>query len=156
MYILSKTKPVEYAILLGIWESSVRATHKFLREEDIVFYKNMISEEQVFCHVDVTTVRNADNEILGFTGTAEDKLEMLFIKPHLRGTGMGKLLLQHALANLGVRKVDVNEQNESGLSFYEHFGFVVMSRSAVDATGKPFPILHLQLTGGHVTGERTI
>lgn len=78
-------------------------------------------------------------------GISEGNLEMLFIDSSSIGQGIGKLLLLHAITNLNISKVDVNEQNEQALKFYEHFGFKVISRSELDWTGKPYPILHMQL-----------
>ena len=40
---------------------------------------------------------------------------------------------------------DVNEQNGQACRFYQHLVFQVVSRDETDPTGKPFPILHLQL-----------
>ena len=42
-------------------------------------------------------------------------------------------------------KVDVNEQNEQAIGFYQHYGFKTISRSELDGTGKPYPILHMEL-----------
>jgi len=39
----------------------------------------------------------------------------------------------------------LNEQNEQSLAFYLRLGFKVEGRSEVDSTGKPFPLLHMQL-----------
>ena len=70
---------------------------------------------------------------------------MLFIDADARGQGIGKKLLKFAFANLGAKYVDVNEQNELGVGFYEHMGFIQASRSEHDEQGRPFPILHLEL-----------
>lgn len=45
----------------------------------------------------------------------------------------------------GCRLVDVNEQNPDALSFYRKRGFSVISRDETDESGRPFPILHLEL-----------
>jgi putative acetyltransferase len=145
MYKLDNPTKSEYPVLLQIWENSVRATHHFLSEDDIAFYKRILQEKQVFDLVHLTVIRNADNVILGFMGVADEKLEMLFIQPEARGMGIGKTLLKHGVAALNIRKVDVNEQNEPAIQFYKHFGFQVISRSERDEMGKPFPILHMQL-----------
>ena len=69
---------------------------------------------------------------------------MLFVAAAHRGRGLGGDLLYEAIRR-GARRVDVNEQNEQGLGFYLHAGFEVAGRSASDALGLPFPILHLKL-----------
>ena len=145
MYKLDTPNKAEYNTLLEIWESSVRATHHFLKEEDIQFFKKIIQEKDVFSHVELSCVRDLKNNMLGFMGVSGENLEMIFIDAGFIGKGIGKMLLLHAIENLNIRKVDVNEQNESALKFYEHFGFKVISRSELDGTGKPYPILHMQL-----------
>ena len=145
MYKLDTPNKAEYNTLLEIWESSVRATHHFLKEEDIQFFKKIIQEKDVFSHVELSCVRDLKNNMLGFMGVSGENLEMIFIDAGFIGKGIGKMLLLHAIENLNIRKVDVNEQNESALKFYEHFGFKIISRSELDGTGKPYPILHMQL-----------
>lgn len=90
-------------------------------------------------------VKNNQGAILGFLGIAEKNIEMLFISPENRGQGIGKLLLNYAVKEQGAKKVDVNEQNLQAVGFYEHLGFKVKSRSAIDGMGKPYPLLHMEL-----------
>jgi putative acetyltransferase len=144
-YTISNVNPDELDILLDIWESSVRATHHFLKEEDILFFKQTIHEHKYFELVELVCVRNEDNKILGFMGTHDDSLEMLFVHPDYIGTGIGKALIEYALIKVKITKVDVNEQNERACQFYLHHGFRVISRDELDGTGKPFPILHMAL-----------
>jgi len=145
MYHTGTVQRSEYPILLQIWESSVRATHHFLREGDIEIFKDFIREKDVFSRVNLVCVRDEHNHITGFMGTAGDSLEMLFIDAAYRSQGIGKMLLLHAINNLHTRKVDVNEQNEQAIKFYERYGFKTMSRSETDGMGKPYPILHMEL-----------
>jgi putative acetyltransferase len=145
MYKLDIPQKSEFPILLDIWESSVRATHHFLKKDDIEIFKKIIREKEIFNHVSLTCARDSNNSILGFMGISGDNLEMLFIDAGYIGKGVGKILLQYAISNLHITKVDVNEQNEQALKFYEYFGFKVITRSELDGTGKPYPILHMQL-----------
>lgn len=133
-----------YAEMLDVWENSVRATHEFLTEDDIEFFKPIIIE-QAFPAVTLRCVKNEDGAIQGFVGVHEAKIEMLFILNEARGQGLGKVLLQYAIEQLGANKVDVNEQNPQAVDFYKHMGFKIESRSPLDDMGKPFPILHLAL-----------
>lgn len=136
--------PSDYPEIVVVWEASVKATHHFLAEEDLLFYRQAIATQylpsgmlQLFC------IRLEDGCIAGFTGLSDDGIEMLFIRPDLRGTGIGKALLHYAVADQGKKKVDVNEQNTQALGFYEHYGFHVTGRSELDGSGKPYPILHM-------------
>jgi len=90
-------------------------------------------------------VRDEKGQIVGFVGVVEDKVEMLFIHPQWRGQGIGRRLLEYAIKALGSTKVDVNEQNQQAVGFYQRMGFEVEGRSELDGSGKPFPLLHMQL-----------
>lgn len=139
--IINKT---EYKEVVRVWEASVRATHHFLKEEDITYFKPLILNTYLDA-VDLRCVRNSEDKIIGFIGVAEGNLEMLFIDPGYRGQGIGKLLLSYAIENLNVTKVDVNEQNEQAVGFYQYCGFKIIGRSALDGTGKPYPMLHMKM-----------
>jgi putative acetyltransferase len=145
MYTLNVPQKNEYPALLSVWESSVIATHHFVSREDLQFFKNIIQEKKVFDHLDLTVARDANDHIIGIMGVVEDDLSMLFVDAEYIGKGVGKLLLSYAIDQLRVKKVDVNEQNELALKFYESFGFKTVSRSEMDDNGKPYPILHMQM-----------
>ncbi|WP_339711732.1 GNAT family N-acetyltransferase [uncultured Kriegella sp.] len=134
----------EYQEVVSVWESSVRATHHFLKEEDIEYFKPLILNTYLDA-VELRCVRNNENKIVGFLGAAEQSLEMLFIDPEHRGKKIGKTLLDYSIDNLNVTKVDVNEQNEQAVGFYKHCGFQVVDRSELDSSGKPYPTLHMKL-----------
>jgi len=86
-----------------------------------------------------------DNSILGFIGTDKESVEMLFGEASQRGKGIGKKLLLYAFENIGITKVDVNQDNHQAVAFYKHFGFETKTVSEVDGFGKPYPILHMEL-----------
>jgi putative acetyltransferase len=126
-----------------LWERSVRATHHFLREEDIKFFKPLV-RSQYLGMVKLYCIRDKDR-IKGFLGLSDDKIEMLFIDPEYRGKGIGGQLLKFAIEQQAYSKVDVNEQNTEALAFYKRYGFEVVGRTDKDATGRDYPILNLAL-----------
>jgi len=145
---IEKATTSDYSELITIWEASVRATHHFLPESDILYFKPLILEKY-FDAVSLFCVRNETKKITGFLGTSDDKIEMLFIDPEVRGRGIGKTLTEFAIHQLNISKVDVNEQNEQAVGFYLKMGFTVVNRLPVDSLGKPYPILEMELIGNH-------
>lgn len=141
---IERAEKEDYPQLIEIWESSVRATHDFLAERDLVELRPLVLE-QYFQAVDLSVARNSDGELLGFCGVSDGNIEMLFVAPKMRGKGVGTLLARHATNVLGATRVDVNEQNGQALGFYKHLGFEVTGRSPLDGQGKPYPLLHMQL-----------
>lgn len=141
---IDRLGPEDADTLVGVWEASARATHHFLSEADYEFLKplvlpGLLGLQQLF------GARTADGKLVGFVGVDDDKMEALFVHPDWFRTGVGRLLADHAVTQLGARTVDVNEQNEQALSFYLHLGFRQYGRSEVDGQGKPFPLIHLRL-----------
>lgn len=142
---LDKGTETEYNACIDIWELSVRATHSFLSEKDINYFKPLILKEflpavQLYC------IKNKNSEVVGFMGIADRKVEMLFVLPEYFRKGIGTQLMQYALTELNINSVDVNEQNDSAYRFYLKLGFKVFKRSEVDDMGKPYPILHLKIS----------
>ena len=126
---LRTARPSDFAAITEVWHASVSATHDFLPRAYIGELRPRILHEWLPA-VGVTVYTDAGGHILGFSGVAEAKLEMLFVLPSARGQGVGKALLDHAVAHQGVRQVDVNEQNDQAVGFYRHAGFAVIGRSA--------------------------
>ena len=91
-------------------------------------------------------LRGSTGRSAAFLGLSEDNIEMLFVHPDEQGRGYGKCLIDFAVLEKRIYKVDVNEQNEKAFHFYQNRGFEVVGRDAVDGMGKPFPILHMQLS----------
>ena len=137
------TTPADFPEITEVWEASVRATHHFLEEKDIQYFKPLILNEYLY-HVRLFCVRNEQKQITGFLGLSDDKIEMLFLHPSVCGQGIGRMLVNYAISEHNIQKVDVNEQNEQAVGFYKHMGFEVVDRSPVDGLGKPFPILFMQ------------
>ena len=130
--------------ILDTWESSVRATHNFLSEDDIISIKPQVVEGVKYVS-NLLCVRDKKDVIQAFMGIHDFKIEMLFVSNESRGNGIGKKLVEYAIEVLNANYVDVNEQNPQALGFYEHMGFKVFKKSALDEQGNPFPILHMKL-----------
>ena len=129
--------------LLEVWESSVRATHLFLREGDVDYLRPFV--KQGIQEVPLLFYAEEKGAPCAFLGMEGDSIEMLFVAAEARGRGIGSALMRQALA-LGASRVDVNEQNPQALGFYRRFGFEVESRDAMDSLGLPYPILHCALS----------
>lgn len=141
---IARVEPEDFDPLVELWEASVRATHDFVTEADIARFTPLVRDAlpQI---PGLACVRGPDGRVCGFVAVADAKVHMLFIDPARRGHGLGRRLLEHAVQVLGASSLDVNEQNEQAVGFYLRLGFEVVGRSAVDDTGKPYPLLHMRL-----------
>ncbi|WP_410879380.1 GNAT family N-acetyltransferase [Myroides sp. DW712] len=132
----------EYPRLVELWESAVLATHDFLKEEDFLYYKANLPTYFGFVRL---WGLELEGKLVGFMGIADQALEMLFIDASIRGKGIGKQLIAFGIQEQGVTTVEVNEQNDQAVGFYQHMGFKIKSRSALDGQGKEYPILKMEL-----------
>lgn len=127
--------------LIEVWEKSVRSSHHFLTEDDICYYRIRLKEVYLQA-VALYVIRSS--RIIAFMGLSSDMVEMLFVLPSEKGKGHGIALLEFALHDKHIHKIDVNEDNHEAFSFYKNRGYKVVGRDAVDADGKPYPIIHLE------------
>lgn len=129
--------------LTELWKASVRATHHFLREEDIENLRLYVTEGLANIN-HLYVVFDADVPT-AFIGIQDEKIEMLFVSPQYLRKGIGKQLVDMAVKNHQAVFVDVNEQNLGARAFYGKLGFVELGRTETDSQGNPFPIIALRL-----------
>jgi putative acetyltransferase len=147
-------QPDDRGRMLELWERLVRATHRFLEDSQIVALRPLVAEELASDAVDWWVLEIAAEAPIGFLGFASGTIEALFVDSDHRGKGGGKLLVAHAQdLGAGALAVDVNEQNEAVLGFYEALGFSVAERSPTDAGGRPFPTLHMRRAAPGAPGD---
>ena len=129
--------------LLNVWESSVKATHLFLSDDEIKNIKQYVPRAILEIPILVVAKNEAGNPI-GFMGISDKSLEMLFIEDKSRGFGIGKMLLNYGMENYSVNNLTVNEQNPLAQGFYEHMGFRVYKRTELDEQGNAYPLIYMK------------
>jgi putative acetyltransferase len=153
---------VNFDELVMIWEKAVRATHHFLSESQIAFYRDLV-RHSFLRSVELVLAYDEAGNVAGFIGLQPSggesgenggaavpvepeptKVSMLFVDPLWHGQGTGRALLRFAGEVYGTLDVDVNEQNPGACRFYEKCGFFYRGRSETDEEGNPFPLLHLR------------
>ena len=107
--------PVLIHALLDIWERSVRVTHLFLSDGEIESIKEYVPQALMGVE-NLTVAENEDGRPVAFMGTESGTLEMLFIAPEERGKGLGKRLLRHGIAHLGLYNKSWGKEQKSGQS----------------------------------------
>ena len=129
--------------MLDVWESSVRATHLFLSENEIENIKQYVPQALKEVTYLIIVVNEANNPI-AFMGIENNKLEMLFVSADERGKGIGTQLIQYGIKKYSVNELTVNEQNPNAKRFYKHNGFEVYKRTETDEQGNPYPLLYMK------------
>lgn len=129
--------------LLNIWESSVKATHLFLSDDEIKNIKQYVPRAILEIPI-LVVAKNETGNPIGFMGISDKSLEMLFIEDKSRGFGIGKMLLNYGMENYSVNNLTVNEQTPLAQGFYEHMGFRVYKRTELDEQGNAYPLLYMK------------
>lgn len=137
-----KANQKDYNEILTIWEKSVLATHDFLKDKDREEIKKEIPS--YFDYLDIQLWYEKD-ELIGFSGTNEHHLEMLFLNPDKTSKGYGQAIISSLIKDFNIKTVDVNKDNENATKFYIKSGFHILNQSEIDSSGRPYPILHLKL-----------
>lgn len=133
--------------LLRVWEDSVRATHLFLSDGEIINIREYVPQALTgIAHLIIA--EDDAGEPVAFMGIQEGSLEMLFIENAQRGKGIGRKLLEYGIEKHAVERLAVNEQNPQAKGFYEHMGFAVYKRTDLDELGNPYPLLYMSRTMG--------
>ena len=87
----------DHDALLDIWLRSVRATHRFLTEEDIQMLLPIV-RDAALTQLELWVLCETDGEErrAGFIGLSGPVLEALFIAPEFFRRGGGRQLVEHA------------------------------------------------------------
>lgn len=140
---IKERNPVLIQNLVAVWESSVKATHLFLSDDEIINIKQYVPLA-LNSVPNLVIVENEKGNTVGFMGIVEQMLEMLFVSNENRGQGIGKQLLKYGIENYSINELAVNEQNPLAKGFYEHMGFEVYKRTKLDEQGNPYPLLYME------------
>lgn len=127
--------------LIAIWRRSVDATHDFLSKEYRAELEDLVSAFLPEAPLWVAVTEK--DEPVAFMLLTGEHMDALFVDPTVRGCGVGKLLIEHALTLAPKLTTNVNEQNEQAVGFYKKMGFKVTGSSETDDLGKPYPLLNL-------------
>ncbi|WP_416057234.1 acetyltransferase [Stenotrophomonas maltophilia] len=145
MNTLRLSRATDGEAVVDLWRRAVDATHDFLSAED----RQAIDAEVAgfLPHAPLLLAVDAQDRPQGFMLIDGTHMEALFIDPDVRGQGIGRQLVEHALAQHPQLTTDVNAQNAQAVGFYLRMGFVETGRSALDGQGRPYPLIHLRHDG---------
>lgn len=146
MFDLRPSAPEDAVRVMDIWRKAIDDTHAFLMPDDRAAIERELAA--FFPQVELILAIDPSRRPVGFMYLHEGHMEALFVDPDHHGKGVGRKLVQNALALHPALTTDVNEQNVQAIGFYERIGFKRMGRSERDGQGRPYPLLHLRFQPG--------
>lgn len=124
--------------VVDAWQRASHLAHPFLtpaflaQEAHNVRHIYMVHAE--------TWVAEMAGQVVGFIAliASEDVCEVggLFLDPAFHGQGIGKALMDKAVAEKGPLKVEVFQRNAVGLRFYAAYGFVASDEYFHEGSGQ--------------------
>lgn len=150
MWTIRPSRPEEGARAVEIWRLAVDATHHFLTPDDRQAIEAMVRD--FLPNAPLWLAVDRYDRPAGFMLLDGSHMAALFVDSACHGRGVGRALVDHALARHPGLTTDVNAQNAGAAAFYRRMGFVETGRSPTDEDGRPYPLIHLR-AGAEAAGE---
>jgi putative acetyltransferase len=127
-------RPADEEAVIGVWSRSASIAHPFVEDEGTGWRADEMREVYLV-QADNWVAQTGTGQIVGLLGMLGAEIGGLFVDPPAQGSGIGRLLVEHAARRHGELTVEVYERNERARRFYEHMGFVPVGQRVEDATG---------------------
>ena len=119
---IRKFKNDDTDAIIKAWRNAVDLAHPFLSEAFLEQEaKNM---REIYLVVAETWVTEIEGQVVGFISLIENEIGGLFLDPAFHGQGLGRAMVDKAVAEKGAVKVEVFVENVVGRPFYTSYGFV--------------------------------
>ncbi|MCE4963887.1 GNAT family N-acetyltransferase [Staphylococcus haemolyticus] len=127
---LKKKNRKTIKVLGNIWLNANLDTHTFI--DSFYWIDNYSNVLDSLKDADVYVYKE-NEQIVAFCGLIDNYIAGLFVKEEYRNKGIGHALIKHLQSEYDHLSLEVFEQNNRAVHFYESLGFIKME-SSVDKT----------------------
>lgn len=108
--------------VISIWRDASSLAHPFLTTQQLDVAADMIQNH--FLDIAETYMAEQDGAPVGFIALIGTEVGGLFLRPAFHGRGIGKALMDKAVALHGAVQLEVFTDNSIGRQFYKRYGFM--------------------------------
>ena len=150
IFMIRLFEPRDTDAVMVVWRAASDLAHPFLSKtfQDA----SAILIRQNYLHISDIWVAEEAGEVVGFIGLLDDLIGGLFVHPDYHGRGIGRALVDRAVAERGSLCVEVFVDNPIGRRFYAAYGFKGEKQVMDPHSG--FPLLQLCYEAEDQEGKR--
>ena len=131
---LRKYKENDIDAVISSWRRASELAHPFLAKEFLDEEADNV--RNVYMAFAETWVTEIGGQVVGFIALVENEIGGLFLDPKYHGQGLGKAMVDNAVAEKGALKVEVFKDNVIGRRFYDAYGFRDVEEFIHEASGQ--------------------
>ncbi len=120
--------------VLEIWEDASRSGHPFLSDLYLVEERDRVRD--LYLPMATTWVFEHGSRVVGFISLIDDEVGGLFVEPQSHRRGIGRALMDLAMAPGRALELEVFKENSAARAFYERCGFTVVAEYGHADTGR--------------------
>lgn len=127
-------KDTDVESVVSIWRAASELAHPFLTKAFLdAEAHNVRNVYPAFAEIWVTEI---DGRVVGFIALVEAEIGGLFLDAAYHGQGLGRAMVDKAVAEKGALTVEVFRDNAIGRPFYEAYGFQYVDDYVHEASGQ--------------------
>jgi len=132
---IRKYKIEDVDAVVSSWRVASELAHPFLPKEFLDQEADNV--RNMYLVYAETWVTEINGSVVGFIALVDDEIGGLFLDPRYHGQGLGKAMVDKAVAEKGRHlKVEVFKENIIGRGFYETYGFTEVEEFLHEGSGQ--------------------